>query len=156
MKKLVFIIVFAGLAAWSAFCAPGDVLYVGVKNAPLKAGTGFFQKTNATVYYGDAVVVVSEQKNWVQVRLQTNSSVRGWVSASSLTKKKIITGKTVSASADEIALAGKGFSPEAESVFKSENPEKRYDLVDAIEAIIIEDSALNEFITAGNLNGGAE
>jgi hypothetical protein len=82
--------------------------------------------------------------------------VQGWISASSLTKKKIITGKTVNASASEIALAGKGFSPEAESVFKSDNPEKRYDLVDAVERIVVDEESVKTFIAQGSLNGGEE
>jgi hypothetical protein len=137
-------------------CKAGDILYVGVKEAALKNGTGFFAKKTAAVSYGDVVVVVSEKGSWTEVTLQSNRSTRGWIHTSSLTKKKIITGKTVSASADEIALAGKGFSPEAESVFKNQNPEKRYDLVDSIEKIVPDESALSAFISEGSLNGGAQ
>jgi hypothetical protein len=153
MKKLLFCVLLT-LAAWSAFCKPGDVLYVGVKEVKLKDGTGFFAKKTFTVYYGDAAVVIGEKGGWTQIQIQNNSSVKGWISASSMTKKKIITGNTVSATTQELALAGKGFSPDAEKAFKSDNPQKRYDLVDQIEKNSVAEDTLQTFITNGKLNGG--
>ncbi|GMO50895.1 MAG: hypothetical protein Pg6C_15180 [Treponemataceae bacterium] len=153
MKKLLVCVLLI-FPVLSAFCKPGDVLYVGVKEVKLKEGTGFFAKKTFTVFYGDVAVVIGEKGNWTQIQIQGNSAVRGWISASSLTKKKIITGNSVSATAQELALAGKGFSPDAEKAFKSDNPDKRYDLVDQIEKNSVTENTLLAFIFNGKLNGG--
>jgi hypothetical protein len=155
MKKLL-LCVLVTFAALSAFCKTGDVLYVGIKEVKLKDGTGFFARKTFTVYYGDVAVVVGEKGSWTQIQIQGNSSVRGWIASSSLTKKKIITGNSASTTTQELALAGKGFSPEAEKTFKSDNPEKRYDLVDRIEQNSVSEDKLQAFLANGKLNGGIQ
>jgi uncharacterized protein YgiM (DUF1202 family) len=155
MKKLLLCALLT-LAAWGAFCKPGDVLYVGIKETKLKDGTGFFARKTFTVYYGDTAVVIGEKGSWTQIQIQGNSSVRGWIAASSLTKKKIISGNSASTTPQELALAGKGWSPEAEKTFKSDNPDKRYDLVDRMEKNTVSEERLRTFLTDGKLNGGIE
>ena len=48
-------------------------------------------------------------------------------------------------------MTGKGFTPEVEKAFRDKNPKMRYDLVDQIQSIRIEDAQLQAFIRMGNL-----
>lgn len=137
----------------------GAEMYVNVQQTSLKAGTGFFARKTGTLSYGDKVEVLSEKSKWYEVVSVSDSSVRGWMPASSLTKKKIVLSgdrNAVSASADELALAGKGFSADAEKVFRSNDAELRYDLVDKIEKNAPQLEDVYSFVVEGNLERGEE
>ncbi len=60
-------------------------------------------------------------------------------------------GQAEEASRDEVALAGKGFTPEVEKAFREKNPQMRYDLVNQVESYKVDDQKLQAFIRAGNL-----
>ena len=101
----------------------------------------------------------SDSKN-SKVQLVSDSSVCGWISNGSLTSKKIVktSGGTGSTSSDELALAGKGFSAEAEKAFKDSGnaAAANYSKVDEIEKITVSKSELSDFISDGHLNGGVQ
>ena len=72
-------------------------------------------------------------------------------------KKKIVAkGNNVTASTEELALAGKGFSEEAENAYKASNANLDFDAVDAIEAIVVSEADMKDFISEGHLAGGEE
>jgi len=54
-------------------------------------------------------------------------------------------------SSDEVALAGKGFTPEVESSYKQKHPEAKYAEVDQVEAQQVAAAKLQAFITEGGL-----
>lgn len=135
----------------------GTTVYVAVQASNLKDGKGVFAKNIVSVSYGDSLLVVSSDKKKTQVTTISNKT--GWIATGSLTKKKIIKsakGGTVKASSSEIALAGKGFSEEAENAYKASKPNLDYDTVDKIETINISESDLHTFAKEGKLAGGAE
>ncbi len=137
----------------------GTVMYVNVQKTSLKTGTGFFSGTVGTLSYGDKVEIVSEKSKWCEVVSSSNSALRGWIPASSLTKKKIVLSgdrNAVTASTDELALAGKGFSADAEKVFRGNDSNLRYDLVDKIEQNAPKMQDVYSFIVKGELSGGEE
>ena len=161
MKKFVlFFICFVSLVtsvvAKTSF-REGETLYVSVKSSELKSCTGRFSSTVAKVSYGDSVtVLVAEDKN-TKVKLSDGTS--GWIATGSLTKKKIVkssSGSTVKASTNEIALAGKGFSEEAENAYKTTNSTLDYSKVDEIERISVSDKDLQNFIENGELSDGGK
>ena len=161
MKRLVSFVCVALLASAAIFAAPfgeGAKLYVSVKSAELKNSDSKFAKTIANVKYGDSVIVLESSEKVSKVQLATNKSVTGWVSNGSLTTKKITksTGTSSKASSSEIALAGKGFSEEAESSFKTSNKKLNYSAVDAVESIKVSNVALKNFIDEGHLNGDSK
>ena len=132
----------------------GDTNYINVNSANLKSSTGFFASTTGTVKYGDEVKVLAINGNWAQVRTAAGN-ITGWIAKSSLTSKRIAAqGSTANASAREIALAGKGFSPEVESEYKKEGGKVNYNAVDDMEKIIISDKDLLAFIEEGHLAKG--
>ncbi len=160
MKKRILLALFA-LMSISVFAAEkfkkGDTVYVTSKTVAMKSGTGTFSKTVDNASYAEMLKVLSVKGNKVEVQKQTGSRASGWISNGSLTKKKIVAkGNNVTASTEELALAGKGFSEEAENAYKASNANLDFDAVDAIEAIVVSEADMKDFISEGHLAGGEE
>jgi SH3-like domain-containing protein len=152
MKKWI-ILGMLGIMALSGAAAQslrGKTLYVAIKSAALKSSTGFFAGTRATLKLGDSVTVLQEKGKWVEVRAQAGS---GWIASSSLTSKRIIASGATSASAGEIALAGKGFNQEVENAYKQSGT-LNYAAIDAIEAQTTPADVLQRFLEEGRLAMG--
>ena len=154
MKRII-LAALIGLSAVVLFAQKvGDTNYINVSSADLKASAGFFASTTATVKYADEVKVLAVDGDWVQVRT-TAGNKTGWIKKASLTSKRIsASGTGTSASAQEIALAGKGFSPEVESEYKKGGGKINYAAVDEMEKISISDKDLLAFINEGKLSKG--
>ncbi len=103
--------------------------------------------------------MLQEKGKWAEISSASNPSLRGWVSSSGLTSKKIIRGSTgqaaVSASADELALAGKGFSAEVEKSYR-EKTGADYSALDRMERETVAPEELLMFITEGKLKEGGQ
>ena len=154
MKRFILIALLCLSAAVIFAQKVGDTNYINVKSASLKSSTGFFASTTGTVSYGDEVKVLALSGNYAQVRTTTGNKT-GWIAKSSLTSKRIAaSGNTANASAKEIALAGKGFSPEVEAQYKKEGGTINYAAVDEMERINISDRDLLNFIEEGRLSKG--
>lgn len=64
----------------------------------------------------------------------------------------LLTGTPVKeTSSDEVALAGKGFTPEVESSYRSKHPEMNFAQVDQIESFKVDPASLQTFIKEGDL-----
>jgi len=155
MKKIVIVLILtlfvAGLAAAQA--SNGGTMYVAVKSTALKASTGFFARTNGLVNYGDRVTVLQVSGKYVQVRSAVNSSLSGWVATANLSAKQIVSGNTSTASAKEVALAGKGFNQEVENAYKTKG-NLNYADVDRVEALTVSENNLKTFLEDGRLSMG--
>ncbi len=156
-KKIcaVFFLVVLGTFVWAKV---GDKMYVNVQEATLKSGTGFFASENGVLPYGAQVKVLAEKGKWVEIVSAVDNSLKGWVPLSSLTKKKILNDGlfSVSASTEELALAGKGFSAEVENLYKTPATQDIYALLDSIESKEIDKEELFEFVVEGKLSGAEE
>lgn len=131
-------------------------MYVAVKSVNVKSSKGFFASAKGTLSYGTQVTVQSVSGNKVEI---TAGILTGWVDGSSLTSKRITASTAAtSASAKEIALAGKGFNEEIEGTYKTENAnlEQAYAAVDTVETITVENDELRRFIVDGKLTGAEE
>jgi hypothetical protein len=132
-------------------------MYVAIKTVSLKSSTWFFASTKGTLAYGAQVTVLEVNGKWTRVRSVTQASLEGWTEAANLTSKRITASSSAtSASASEIALAGKGFSEEVEGVYRSDNAELNYKDVDAVESLVVSATDLKDFIVSGHLAGGEE
>jgi hypothetical protein len=150
MKKLAFLLLFTALCCGPVFSqSAGSTMYVVVKSAEIKASTGVFARKTGELGLGEAVTVVRANGNWVEVRAK--SSQTGWVALSSLSSRRV-TGSGNSASAGEIALAGKGFSPETEVEYRKNGLD--YSDVNNMEGIIIPIAELQRFVEEGRLARG--
>ncbi len=156
MKKrqsLVCSLLLLGTCLWAK---AGDTMYVNVEEAELKSGTGFFASSAGFLPYGSKVRVLAEDDKWIQVA-GDGGGPSGWLPSSSLTRKKILADdglNTVSASADELALAGKGFSAEVEARYTTESTAAIYKMIDEMEATPMDRDGLWGFIQQGGLSAG--
>ncbi|MBR3814370.1 MAG: hypothetical protein IKK38_10935 [Spirochaetaceae bacterium] len=154
MKKTICILGILLCAAALFAVQNGETVYVAVKKAAIKSGTGNFDKVVAQASYGDELVVDKASNKFHRVHKASDPSIAGWIPATSVTTKKIVaSSKKVTASADEIALAGKGFSEQVEDGYKTSNKKLDYASVDKLESFRITDSSLKTFLEDGDLNG---
>ncbi len=154
MKKTIRILGILLCAAALFAVQNGETVYVAVKKAAIKSGTGNFDKVVAQASYGDELVVDKASNKFHRVHKASDPSITGWIPATSVTTKKIVaSSKKVTASADEIALAGKGFSEQVEDGYKTSNKKLDYASVDKLESFRITDSSLKTFLEDGDLNG---
>ena len=148
MKKLLLgALIF--ISAFAAFSKAGDKKYVAVKETQLRDKASVLAKKSAEVKYGQQITVVKEEKNWVLAKTQEGKS--GWIPENALTKKKVLLDSKVTASSQEIALAGKGFGEEDEELFKKDS-NANYGAVDAMENRTVTEKELKSFLKDGNLN----
>ena len=64
----------------------------------------------------------------------------------------LITGTPVKqTSSDEVALAGKGFTPEVESGYRAKHPEVDFAQVDKVESYKVDPATLQAFLKEGDL-----
>jgi len=148
---LALVLITAGFAAAQA--SKGGTMYVAVKTVTLKASTGLFAGTKGTLNYGDRVTVLQINGKNAEVRSAANSSITGWTATANLSAKQIVSGNTNTASAKEVALAGKGFNQEVENSYKSKG-KANYADVDKVEAISVNESVLKKFLEDGRLSMG--
>jgi hypothetical protein len=153
MKRLVLFSVLC-LLGIGALSAQSKTMYVTAKTIEVKSSTTFFSDTLGTVSYGAPVSVLQEYGRWIKISSLDPPVISGWVAAASLTTKRIIVSAgTTSASANEIALAGKGFNQQVEDVYR-QNGTLNYDAIDAIEALQIPNRQLFAFLQEGRLARG--
>lgn len=156
MKKIVSICI-ALLSFGMLFAAApvkGDTVYVAVRKAEIKEGTGNFDKVIKTLNYGDKLSVLGANTKWVLVSFD-DSKKEGWIPLASVTTKKIVASANkgkVNASASEIALAGKGFSEEVETKYKTTS-KLDYSAIDRLEVFSVKKADLKNFIEEGELLG---
>lgn len=149
MKRLIFVLFFLIFAAAVCFSqSAGSTMYVAVKSADLKKGTGFFAGKIGTLALGESVTVVSVSGKWLQVR--TTKNLTGWAASDSFTNRRVVSAG--SASASEVALAGKGFSAEAEVEYRKDG--LNYTSVDAVEKLAVSLEELEKFVNSGSLKRG--
>jgi uncharacterized protein YgiM (DUF1202 family) len=159
MKRFSVFLLLCLLASAGVFAQTrGSTMYVAVKSISLKTGTGIFAGTvrNGTLAYGATVTIRTVNGKWVEVATTTQPTVTGWTQTSNLTSKRITAASGTSASASEIALAGKGFNEEVEGTYKSGNAELDFAGVDAVEANVVQLDDLKQFIVEGHLKGAEE
>lgn len=160
MKKLFSIVFLCVLFSGAVFCEqfkPKSKVYVSVKSTYLKSGTEFFSSKVCQASYGDCLIVLESNDKFSKVFFNDNLSLAGWISNGSITKRKIYKNSYSSAATqDELALAGKGFSKNAEDAFKSYKKNLNYNLIDEMEKISVSDSELTDFIKQGHLSEESE
>jgi uncharacterized protein YgiM (DUF1202 family) len=150
MKRSILFSFFLVICCTLAFSqSVGSTMYVAVKSTDMKSSTGIFASKTGELKLGDAVTVARTSGKWVEVR--SGNSKTGWVALSSLSSKRV-TGTGPSASAGEIALAGKGFSPETEMEYRKNGLD--YSGVNNMEGINIPLAELQKFVEEGRLAKG--
>ncbi|MDR3019988.1 MAG: SH3 domain-containing protein [Treponema sp.] len=149
MRKLIIIAILLCISVAVFSQTSQNTRFVAVQSAALKSSTGFFASNVATLSLGDTVTLIQESGKWSQVRAGNHT---GWIASSSLSARRVIASGNVGVSASEVALAGKGFSPETEMEYKKNGLD--FTLVDTMERITVPSNELLRFITDGQLQRG--
>jgi hypothetical protein len=126
----------------------GSTRYVAVKTAVLKDSTGFFAKEVGNLPLGTAVTLIRDDGKWAEVRA---GNLAGWVASASLSARRVVASNSPVA-ANEVALAGKGFSPDTEIEYRKNGLD--YSMVDSMEKIVVPAADLLRFIDEGRLARG--
>ena len=126
---------------------------VQVRSAQLRSRPSFLGRVLSELGYGTRVRVVGEKGGWRRVE---SAGGAGWLHVSALTRKRIrwrSSGAPVegSATADELALAGKGFTPEVEKEFRRRNRDLDFTWIDRMEAFRIPPEDLAAFLEEGGI-----
>jgi SH3-like domain-containing protein len=151
MTILLCLLVIGGSVAQSL---QGKTMYVSVKSAELKDSTGLLANVRGTVQYGAQVTVLQEKGRWVEIRTATQPVLTGWMPSGDLSARRIVvSGTSASATADELALAGKGFSAEVETEYKR-SASMDYSAIDAMESQTVPGQVLYQFLQEGHLSEG--
>jgi hypothetical protein len=156
MKKTVVMfcmVLFVMASALHAQAIKGGTMYVAAKTIELKASSGFFAAVKGTLAYGATVTVLQIKGDWAEVRSVAKADLTGWTAVANLSAKRIVSGATAGATANEVALAGKGFNQEVENAYKAKG-RLNYADVDRTEAQKVSKKELQDFITAGRLSQG--
>ncbi len=151
--KKIFIFAFMLFALSMSVHARSKAMYVCVKDAQLKNGTGYFAKTCGTLHYADKVKLIEKKGKWAKVSSVKKPSLKGWLPLASLTRKRLIAkNKGTSANTDELALAGKGLTEGSGNQFK--NNGRNYKAVKKVESMHANMNELEDFIDNGSLKAG--
>ena len=101
------------------------------------------------------VQIVQQSGEWYQVEYQGQ---QGWLpqqafpGAKKFDLSSVLKGKAVQESkTDEVALAGKGFTPEVEADYRQKHPNLNYAQVDQVEKFGVSPGELQTFIREGGL-----
>jgi hypothetical protein len=155
LKTSLIIFLLICLSGFSVFAAKQKMMSIQVKKGEIRSTPSFLGAIVARVSYGDRVYVREERGPWVRVGLQGNNN-EGWIHNSALTSKKIefnagAANVQTSASSDELALAGKGFSKQVENEFKGKNPNISYAWIDRMEKFVVSEKEIKQFLEEGKL-----
>ncbi len=151
--KIKVLLVLLALCAGVALAASS--MSVQVQSCKVRATPSQLGKVVATVAYGDVVQAGTPQNGWYQV---TVNGVTGWVHESALSKKAVAMSSGTSdaatgASSDEVAMAGKGFTPQIEAEMKAQG-KLDYAWVDKMSEFKPKEDEIALFRAQGSLVGG--
>lgn len=153
MKKLLILI---AMLLCSFACFAQSKMYVkndGKTNLALKNEPKLFAKSSVKVAVGTEVNILqtSADGKWVYVEVTARKNQKGWAKKSLLSQRKPST--TKSASAKELALAGKGFNSEVEDLY-AQSGMGNFEPVDLIESFSVDPDSVSDFLSSGLLKGG--
>lgn len=151
MKKEGWILLL-GLCFMTSVALAATVKVI-TQEAVIRKDKRFFAPVVTRVPYGSLIQESSREGDWLRVIYQGKE---GWIHVSAVQEQKfqfssLAGGKAQEASRDEVALAGKGFTPEVEKAFREKNPKMRYDLVNQVQSYKVDEQKIQAFLQAGNL-----
>jgi hypothetical protein len=150
MKKKIRWLLLLCLCLVSSFVFAATVTVI-TQEGTIRKDKRFFAPLVIRAPYGSVIEQTAREGDWLRVSFQGKE---GWIHISAVQAQKISPttgGKAQEASKDEVALAGKGFTPEVEKAFRDKNPKMRYDLVDQIQSTKSDETKLQAFFQSGNL-----
>lgn len=138
--------------------AEEKVVRVQVESTRIRVSPQHWAAGVADLHYGDRLTAVSPQGDWLKVR--TAGGKEGFIHVSAVTtrdldfsvKKTSYSGAgNVHADPSDVQTASKGFSPEIERQYRSQNPSLRFDLVSEVDNLKVSDREVEAFVKSGKL-----
>ena len=174
--KPLVLTVLSVTAMFSATSLAADDMSVQVKTTQVRDKDSYLGKVLYELHFGDRVTVQKKETAWFLIQPVNLAAVKitpgvdgqppvvtGYVNKSALTTKRIVLkadqGVQMSASADDVTLAGKGFNDDVEQSYRANHPTlvAAYTTLDHIEndpAYSPTPEDISAFRAAGGLNGG--
>ena len=163
-KYLLTILLLLPLWSLPLFGKSYKSLYIAVEEIGGKEKPSFWAKENVTFYYSEKVDVLDRKGSWVNVYSKKGNR-SGWIKESATTTKKLKATSFTAVDAEELALAGKGFSnsfsvnddktnKNALNYSDMKTNEMTEKLLDEIETVPYTQEELRSFIIDGKLKGG--
>ena len=151
MKKEVWILLL-GLCFMTSVALAATVKVI-TQEAVIRKDKRFFAPAVTRVPYCSVIQESGREGDWLRVSYKGKA---GWIHVSAVQEQKfqlssLAGGEAQEASQDEVALAGKGFTPEVEKAFRDKNPKMRYDLVNQVQSYKVDEQKIQTFLQAGNL-----
>jgi len=142
----VFIVLVTALIA--------ETLMVKVQTTHLRKEPKFYASTITVLRAGEVVETMSAADGWYQVK--TAIGTVGWLHSSAVQTGSFnltATDRTLAAkaTADEIALAGKGFNKQVEESYKTKNSNANFAAVDRMLKVKVSRDQLLKFLKEGML-----
>jgi uncharacterized protein YgiM (DUF1202 family) len=159
-KMSRFRLLFIGVTTVCVVLLLAETLIVRVQTTYVRKEPKFYSSPVATLSAGEGVTQISAQAGWFKVK--TSKGVVGWIHSQAVQSGKLTVAAMdqplkTSATADEVALAGKGFNKQVEDEYKSRNKAISFDEVDRMLKIKVTPDELRKFLMDGKLAefGGA-
>ena len=135
--------------------AAADALIVKIQTTQLRRNPQFFSPGFASLKAGDRLEKLSEAAGWMQVR--TAAGAVGWIHVSAVAppRTQLLAGSgdmKTQATANEVTLAGKGFSKQVEDSYRAKNASISYVWVDRMAQQRVTMAQIQEFLKRGRLN----
>jgi uncharacterized protein YgiM (DUF1202 family) len=155
-----FKLLIVGVAAVFVVVLLAETLIVKVQSTYLRKEPKFYAPVIATLKAGESVTQVDKQGSWLQVK--TAKGQAGWVHSSAVKIKKfrlLAMDKSLKtqATAEEVALAGKGFNKQVEQEYRSRHKGISFSEVERMLKMKVTPNDLRKFLEEGKLGefGGA-
>jgi hypothetical protein len=148
-RWIVWLVLFFPITAFAE-----DRVKVNVQKGTVYEEPRFFSGAVGSVRYGQELEKVGESRDWLLVNTDGG---KGWIHRSAVRSTKVslgavlFGGSSTGPKEDEVALAGKGFTPEVERHYGESHPETDYAAVDEIESFTVGQDSLRRFIEEGGL-----
>ena len=140
------------LLSFTSLLVAAETLKVRVKSSKLRQSPKFYAGSVASLEFGDALEKITAQGDWIQAKTKTGTT--GWIHSSAVTVPQfsLTAGRTAQeeTSADEVALAGKGFNQQVEEEYRK-NSDLDYTWVDRMAQMRVTESEMERFFREGKL-----
>jgi SH3-like domain-containing protein len=153
LKKTPLLAVVASLVVVATVLA-AETFIVKVKATSLRSSPKFYASAVVALKAGDGVEKVGGTGDWIQVK--TASGATGWIHISALQPKKfnlsaLTGGVQTQASANEVALASKGFNKQVEDSYRAKHKSVSFVWVDKMLKIAVPAGQEDSFLKDGRL-----
>ncbi|UCE40486.1 MAG: SH3 domain-containing protein [Candidatus Aminicenantes bacterium] len=159
-KTSRFKLLLIGVAVVCVALLLAETLIIKVQTTYVRKEPKFYSSPVATLNAGESVTQISSQAGWFKVR--TSKGVEGWIHSQAVATGKLKVAAMdkslkTSATANEVALAGKGFNRQVEAEYKSRNKDINFGEVERMLRIKVTPEELRRFLMDGKLAefGGA-